>query len=78
LAIIPNRLLREDEHLYGLARFHHEEWMKIDFMLWETCQILRDGYSLRYTLPFPPRRWGYHKPYATYSSALKHITNTKE
>ncbi|KAF7771104.1 hypothetical protein Agabi119p4_7078 [Agaricus bisporus var. burnettii] len=78
LAIIPNRLLCEDYSLYGLAGFVADEWLNIEAMLRETCDILQNTYSLRYKLPFPPRRWDYHKQYTTFGEAMKHVAHGRD
>ncbi|XP_006464140.1 hypothetical protein AGABI2DRAFT_145251 [Agaricus bisporus var. bisporus H97] len=78
LAIIPNKLLCENKVEYGLPPFYSDKWLEIDYMLWETCEILRDSYKLQYALPFPPRRWLYHKKFPTWTSAMDYITKSRD
>lgn len=78
LAIILNQLLCKNQVEYSLPTAYGDKWLEIDLMLWETCEIIRDAYKLRYAVPFPPRRWHYHKTYSTWSIAMEHITNGRD
>jgi hypothetical protein len=78
LGIIPNKSLCKNQVEYKLLIFYSDKWLEIDYMLWETCEILWETHSLKYALPFLPCRWHYHKTFQSWSIAMEHITKGQD